>query len=339
MESSPRNQEHDGVTVIVPVRDEERTVAAALESLARQTIGPESIEVLVYDGGSRDRTPSLCASFAAQHPWARFEVIENRARTVPHALNAGLRDGRRPWFAVLAGRTVLSPNYLETCLAELEREGPSVGVGGRFVAEADGRVARAIAAVVTHPLGVGKGFRTERQSADIPHHPFAVWRRDDVIRFGGFDPDLIRNQDDEFSMRAVGQGARIRLASDAEIRYRPRERFLGLAVQYFQYGLWKSAVGRRYRLFPKRSALPAVVAGFAYASVLLAATGGTRRPLVALAGCYACGGALAGTRGHANPLLAGAALAVVHLAYGTGVIAGALHPNLVSSTLAQTRSR
>jgi succinoglycan biosynthesis protein ExoA len=321
------------------VRDEERTVRAALESLARQTIGPESIEVLVYDGGSLDRTPRLCADLATQHPWARFEVLENPGRTVPHALNAGLREGRSPWFAILAGRTVLSPNYLETCLAELEREGPSVGVGGRFIAEAEGRVARAIAAVVTHPLGVGKGFRTETQAGDIPHHPFAVWRREDVIGFGGFDPELTRNQDDEFSMRAIGQGARIRLAPAAEIRYWPRERFHGLAVQYFQYGLWKSAVGRRHRLFPRRSAVPALVAAVAHGSLLLAVAGRSRRPLVALAGCYACGGLLAGIRGHANPLLAGAALAVVHLAYGTGVIVGALHPDLVSSTLAQTRSR
>jgi succinoglycan biosynthesis protein ExoA len=335
----PLLQEARQVTVVVPVRDEETTVSAALESLARQTIGPESIEVLVYDGGSRDETRSVCADFATGRPWARFEVLENRGGTVPHALNAGLRDGRSPWFAVLAGRTVLSPNYLETCLAELEREGPSVGVGGRFVADAEGSVANAIAAVVSHPLGVGKGFRTETQEADLPHHPFAVWRREDVIRFGAFDPELARNQDDEFSMRAIGQGARIRLAPEAEIRYRPRERFRGLAVQYFQYGLWKSAVGRRYRLFPRRSAVPAIVAATAYTSVLLAAAGRTKRPLLTLAGCYACGGALAGTRGQANPLLAGVALAVVHLAYGTGVIAGALRPRLVSSTLGQSRTR
>ena len=328
-----------GVTVVVPVRDEETTVSAALESLARQTIGAESIEVLVYDGGSRDETRRVCAEFATRHPWARFEVLENPGRTVPHALNAGVREGRSPWFAILAGRTVLSPNYLEACLAELEREGPSVGVGGRFVADAEGRVATAIAAVVTHPLGVGRGFRTETQRVDLPHHPFAVWRREDVIRFGGFDPDLARNQDDEFSMRAIGQGARIRLAPEAQIRYKPRERFRGLAVQYFQYGLWKSAVGRRHRLFPKRSAAPAVVAAIAHSSVLLAATGRTNRPLLTLAGCYACGGILAGNRRDANPLLAGVALAVVHLAYGTGVIAGALQPQLVSSALGQTRTR
>jgi GT2 family glycosyltransferase len=327
------------VTVVVPVRDEVRTVEAALDSLACQSIGPESLEVLVYDGGSVDGTAKVCRQFADRFPWARFEILDNPAGTVPHALNAGLAESGCAWFAVLAGRTVLSPNYLEACLAELDRAGPSVGVGGRFVAEADGRLAKAIAAAVTHRLGVGSGFRTETRAADVPHHPFAVWRRADVLRFGGFDPDLTRNQDDEFSMRAVRQGARIRLIPDAEIRYRPRERLRGLAAQYFQYGLWKSAVGLRYRLFPPRSALPALTALAFPASLALATSRRMRMPLAAWAGCYAVGGVVAGKRGGSNPLLTGLALAVVHLSYGAGVIAGAIRPGLASSPLARKRVR
>ena len=113
----------------------------------------------------------------------------------------------------------------------------------------------------------------------------------------------------------------------------------GLAVQYFQYGLWKSAVGYRHRHFPKRSAIPALVTAAVSTSLVLAWSGRTRVPLTALAACYATGGVIAGARSRANPLLTGAALAVVHLSYGTGVIAGAVRPQIVSSRLAATRVR
>ena len=75
------------------------------------------------------------------------------------------------------------------------------------------------------------------------------------------------------------------------------------------------------------------------ASLVLAWSGRTRVPLTALAACYATGGVIAGARSRANPLLTGAALAVVHLSYGTGVIAGAVRPQIVSSRLAATRVR
>ena len=327
------------VTVVVPVRDEERTVVAALDSLRRQTVGAERLEVLVYDGGSRDRTRELCASFAGAAPWARFEVIDNAARGVQHALNAGLAASRTPWLAVLSGRTTLSPDYLETCLDELHRAGPGSAVGGRFVAEAEGAVAKAIAAAVTHPLGVGKGFRTEARACELPHHPFAVWRVEDVRRFGGFDPELERNQDDEFSMRARRQGARIYLTPQAQLRYRPRERFRGLAVQYFQYGLWKAAVRARSGLFPTRAVVPPLAAATAFASFALALTGRSAKPMLATAGSYGAAGLLAGRRSRSNPLLTAAALATVHWSYGLGVILGSLRPRLTSSRVARTRVR
>jgi len=325
--------------VVVPVRDEERTVGAALASLARQTLGPSALEVLVYDGGSTDGTAKVCRAFADAFPWGRFEVIANSGRTVPHALNAGLVDGQCNWFAVLAGRTELSPDYLEVCVRELEQLGPAVGVGGRFVADADGPLARSIAAVVTHPLGVGRGFRTEQVDGDVPHHPFAVWRRDDIVAFGGFDTDLERNQDDEFSMRATRNGARIRLVAEPWIRYRPRERFRGLATQYFQYGLWKSAVGLRHGLFPGRSAVPALGVTALVGGAMLAATGRSVLPLAAWSSAYLVAGfAIASHRG-SNRVLTTAALAIVHVSYGSGVLVGAARPALVTSPLARTRIR
>src|SRR4051812_37243580 len=91
------------VTVVVPVRDEESTVQSALESLARQTIGPAALEVVVFDGGSVDATKDVCRAFAARYAWGRFEVLDNPHRTVPHALNMGLAESRCEWFAVIAG--------------------------------------------------------------------------------------------------------------------------------------------------------------------------------------------------------------------------------------------
>src|SRR4051794_6429480 len=102
----------EGVTIVVPVRDEEATIGAGLASLAQQTVGPPALEVLVYDGGSTDSTATVCRGFAERYAWRRFEVLHNRERTVPAALNAGLAASRCHWFGRLDGRVRLSSNYL-----------------------------------------------------------------------------------------------------------------------------------------------------------------------------------------------------------------------------------
>jgi succinoglycan biosynthesis protein ExoA len=330
----------EGITVVVPVRDEEATIGAALESLAGQTVGPAALEVLVYDGGSTDATASVCRAYAGRHPWRRFEVLANPERTVPSALNAALTAGRCRWFTRLDGRTRLSANYLAECVGVLRAAGPHTAAGGRFEARADGRVAASIAAAVTHPLGVGKGFRTMREAGDVPHHPFAVWEADELRRLGGFRPELARNQDDELSMRATRAGVRIRLVPAAVVTYRPRERLVGLAAQYFQYGLWKAAVARRHGVFPVRSAVPSAVLLAACAGLGVALAGRSRLPLAALGGGYLAAGTVA-SRGRpaAEPLATGCSLAATHVAYGAGVLAGAVRPGLTATRLGVGRIR
>jgi hypothetical protein len=140
-------------------------------------------------------------------------------------------------------------------------------------------------------------------------------------------------------MRAVRRGARIRLAPSATIRYRPRERFRGLAAQYFQYGLWKAAVGVRYRLFPPRSALPALAACALAAGGALAGAGRSKAPLIAIAGGYAVAGSVVASSRGSSRVLTSVALATVHASYGIGVLLGAAMPRLVSSSAGRARVR
>lgn len=341
VDANPHPCEPPLVTVVLPVRDEAEYVGAALDSLAAQDLGAERIEVLVYDGMSSDDTRAECEARAARAPWARFEVLDNRERTVPHALNAGLKRAQGRWFTRVDGRTALSPGYLRTCVAAVDGASPVTAAGGHLRAIAEGRMAEAIAAVVTHPLGVGNGFRiASNEVTAVPHHPFAVWRTDSVRELGGFNPELVRNQDDEFSMRAALGGAEIFMLPTVAVTYRPRERLRGLTTQYFQYGLWKASVGRRAGLFPRRSVVPALIAVGAAGSVATAIVRREPRPLLALAGAYVTAGAwISSQRADADALRTAAALATLHLSYGVGVLSGASSPRLADSSLGRIRVR
>jgi len=79
-----------------------------------------------------------------------------------------------------------------------------------------------------------------------------------------YDEEMVRNQDDELSLRLRKAGGKIIQSGKIKIKYFPRDRFKQLFKQFLQYGYWKVAIFKKH---PKhvhwRHFLPAaLVSGF-----------------------------------------------------------------------------
>jgi glycosyltransferase involved in cell wall biosynthesis len=95
------------VSLIVPLRDEEATVVALLESVAQQERRPD--ELVVVDAGSSDRTGDLVASYPAPMPTRLVregELFPGRAR------NVGAEVAAHPWLAFTDGGVRLDRAWL-----------------------------------------------------------------------------------------------------------------------------------------------------------------------------------------------------------------------------------
>jgi glycosyltransferase involved in cell wall biosynthesis len=86
-----------GVTVVVPVLDEEAAVLGTLDALDGALDGSQyAHEIIVVDDGSRDGTPGLLAARAG------IRVLRHeRTRGYGAALKTGIRAARFPWIAVI----------------------------------------------------------------------------------------------------------------------------------------------------------------------------------------------------------------------------------------------
>ena len=100
----PRSERTDGkdparagITVVVPVLDEEAAVLATLDALDGALAGcRRACEIVVVDDGSRDRTPAL---LAARHG---IRVVRHEvSRGYGAALKTGIRSARHPWIVVI----------------------------------------------------------------------------------------------------------------------------------------------------------------------------------------------------------------------------------------------
>jgi hypothetical protein len=66
-------------------------------------------------------------------------------------------------------------------------------------------------------------------------------------RFGYFDEELVRNQDDEHNLRIVRGGGKIWQSPKIQSWYRPRGSLRALFQQYMQYGYWKVRVIQKHK--------------------------------------------------------------------------------------------
>jgi glycosyltransferase involved in cell wall biosynthesis len=121
------------ISVLLPVHDGEAWIAAALESVLRQTF--TDLEVIVVDDGSSDRTREVVRAF----PDPRVELVASGRRGLVATLNEGLSRARAPLVARQDADDLSHPRRLELQMQHLQANPELVVVGteGRVFDEQD----------------------------------------------------------------------------------------------------------------------------------------------------------------------------------------------------------
>ncbi len=313
-------------SVLVPVLDEARTIRDAVEAMLAQELDGD-VEVLLADGGSTDGTPALLRSIA-EHDH-RVVVLENPSGGTAAGLNVCLAAARGTYVARMDAHTTYPPDYVALGVARLAQGGTS-WVAGPQVPEAGGGLSGAVTAALGTWLGRGPSRKWDaRGETELDTGVFCgVWRREDVLRFGGWDEGFPRNQDSELAARFLRAGERIVSLPGMAARYQPRSSFRGLWRQYVDYGSYRAKTARRHPTSMRRALLmpPALVVAAAAAVV---APRPLRLPARAAVGAYglALGRAAqqaAAAGAGADALRVPLVLATMHAGHGTGFLRGCL---------------
>ena len=106
------------VTIIVPVHNVADYLGETLRSIQRQSLN--DWELIIVDDGSTDQTGAVIAGFAGD---ARIRSIAQPQSGVAAARNRALEAARGRFLAFLDGDDLWHPQFLERCIAELERNG------------------------------------------------------------------------------------------------------------------------------------------------------------------------------------------------------------------------
>ena len=116
--------------------------------------------------------------------------------------------------------------------------------GGVIVHKTSGFKRNSIRIAQSSKFGVGGvAFRLKNSKANfVETLAFGVYKRKVFELVGGYDEELIKNQDDEFNFRMNQKGHKIWLDPKIKSYYYSRDNFKKLFKQYYFYGFYKVRV-------------------------------------------------------------------------------------------------
>jgi glycosyltransferase involved in cell wall biosynthesis len=204
------------VSVLLPAFQAERTLAAALCSVERQTL--KDWECIVVDDGSSDGTARI-AQEAAQRD-SRFLVVRRPHLGIVGALQHGLGQCRGELIARMDADDLMQRRRLEKQCAALDSNRDWVGVGCHVrlfprQAMTDGLAAyeRWLASVRSAGDVVKEAF------IECPlAHPTLMLRRDAFLQLGY--RDCAWPEDYDLVLRALGQGQRLGTVPERLLHWR-----------------------------------------------------------------------------------------------------------------------
>lgn len=224
------------ISVILPVRNEEKFITACVASIFSQDYPAELMEVIFVDGRSEDRTVAMLTEMQKAHP--QIVVLDNPNRTVPYAMNIGIRHSRAEIIVRLDAHAEYPPDYIRLSVETLLTKNCD-NAGGVFETRGRGFMGEAIAEMLKTPLGVGNAtYRLTQEDGYVDTVPFGCWRRELFDRIGGFDERMTRNQDNELNFRIRKNGGKVYLNHNIRVLYYCRDTLRGIMKMGYMNGKW-----------------------------------------------------------------------------------------------------
>ena len=227
------------ISVICPMYNEENYVCILVDDLARQDYPRDKMEILLVDGGSTDKTLEIATKSIVGLPFIR--ITHNPWKYVSHALNCGIVEAKGEIIIRIDAHSSYPSYYFSTLVESLNKFNAD-NVGGTWTTRtlSDTPRSRAIIKILSSPFGVGNSFfRTGiKEPIEADTVPFGCYRKEMLVKIGGYNEKLNRNQDIELNKRLKSIGGKIILIPMDDLYYYARETFRGIAKNNYQNGLW-----------------------------------------------------------------------------------------------------
>ena len=225
------------IAVVIPTLNEEKFIARCLDSILSQTYPFQKMDVMVVDGGSKDRTEMVVNKYREKYSNIRF--LHNPKRIQSIAFNIGVRESTAPYIVRLDAHAFYKPYYVEGCIKGLQEDNSRGNVGGQWDIRPQNDSLWAVTNAILNysKFGIGGAtYRVGAKAGNVDTVPFGAFPRKIIEEIGGMREDLPRGEDNEFNSRIKKAGYKIYFNPRIECIYYARPTLKASCKQMFANG-------------------------------------------------------------------------------------------------------
>jgi glycosyltransferase involved in cell wall biosynthesis len=210
--------ENKKITIAICTYNRDKYLSETLESILRQTADPITFQLIIVDNKSTDSTASIAKDFLFNNPQLNIKYVFETNKGLSFARNRGIKEADGGIICYVDDDAILPPSYVQEMIIFFEAFPNAVGVGGKVIPKYESG---------EEPIWMNKylnGFVGKVDYGDIikkydesmkyPAGCNMVYKKDILIKCGGFNNDLTFRSDDKYIY------SKIKEISD-EIYYNP----------------------------------------------------------------------------------------------------------------------
>ena len=233
------------VSIVIPILNEEKYIDKCIESILSQDYPKEHMEAVLVDGESQDRTVEIINTYIEKYPF--IKILNNPQKTVQYALNIGIKGACGKYIVRMDAHAEYAEDYVSKCIEYLEKTKAN-NVGGPMIAKGKNDIQKVVAAAYHSPFALGGGkFHIEGFEGYADTVFLGAFERQYLIDLGLYDERLPRSEDDDLNFRIAESGGKVYITPEIKSVYYPRDSYIKLFKQYYEYGVWKVAVIKKHK--------------------------------------------------------------------------------------------
>ena len=236
------------VTVIVPVFNEEHVLPHNLESLLALDYPSDRLDIVYVDNNSSDGSKEIL-----EQATGKVTVIEESTPGAGAARNRGIRHCQSELVAFTDADCRVDPGWLKALVAPLVSDPQNLASGGRILSQSRDNYISLF----------GESIHDHKNAIEHCEPPYLVTMnmavsRENLLRVGLFDEDLLRGQDCDLAFRLGLQGLKFQYVDEAIIWHWNQETLAGLFREGYTHGRWSVPLIEKHResLFSYRPRSP-----------------------------------------------------------------------------------
>jgi glycosyltransferase involved in cell wall biosynthesis len=241
-------------SVVVTVKNEEKTIIQLLRSLQNQSLKP--CKVIFVDGGSKDKTIENIKSFVGPDP--SFKIISADGVNRSEGRNIGISAASSDIIACTDAGVVLDSHWLERLVKPLVN-GDAEFVAGVYVQSGESLLQECIG-ILQYP-----NLEKLRVEDFLPSSRSVAFKKSVWKAIRGYPENLEKAEDTYFDLMIRERGFKVALAKDAAVFWPARDSLKRLFLQYSSYAEWDVKAG----LFSKLKIYRLMILAYIFLGFLL----------------------------------------------------------------------